>query len=498
MKSEETIEKKLERLAQVVGPDEKLIENVMSRIDIAPIDVLSIGQAKNIWRKIMKSKITRLTTAAVIVIGLVLSIIFLDKTVAPAYAVTDLPGLFERAKVIHIQGWQHFPGHRMPDGEEIPPVEIDNWIDREGGRSCYTGTGLSVDKNGVRVTVSEAISDGQYKLILNHTERYAVFFSISNYQRMLEAYRTSGVFSGQIFDDIEQLQNFEPVGWERMDGVEYQVWQRETAHAITQHAVRLKFWLSPQTGELGRVQIWSRVDEDQWELSKDYFIDYDVVVPEGVFTLEPPEGYTLKNTMETAIPRELGSDGGVGYANFSATTRIGFLMSDGSVVVAWESLDKESEIPQDEFFTGLEFGGPLPRLPVEIYGLKPSGISSELTYTGFHLTHTQKADKFIEWSLYVPDGTPPTSVRRLGFDVLYRFNIEPEPKWRIGLTVNCSLLIKGLEDFDKWVLGAMAELSDDGEAPEGITYERVLQLAEQVRESFAKSTVVAPNKRPAL
>jgi hypothetical protein len=490
MTSEETIKERLERLAQVISPDETLIENVMSRINAKPIAGLSIGPAQNIWRTIMKSPITKIAAAAVIVISIVLSIIFLDKSVAPAYAVTDLPGLFEKAKVIHIQGWQYFPGNRMPDGEEIPPVEIDNWIDREGGRSCYTGTGLSIDKNGVRVTASETISDGQYKMLLNHSEGYATFFRVSDYQRMLNAYRTSGVFYGQIFGDIEQLQNVEQVGWEQMDGVEYQVWQQDTVHAVTAHADRLKFWLSPQTGKLGRVQIWSRVDDDQWELSKDYFIDYDVAIPDGVFTLEPPEGYTLKNTMETAIPQELGRGGGARYSDdkysLSADTVIGFIMGEGSVIIAWQSSDSKSGISQDDFFTGLEFGGPLPRLPVEIYGLKPAGVSSNLTYTGCHLAYTQKRGKFVEWSLYVPDGTPPSSVRQLGCDVLYRFNIEPEPKWRIGLTVNCSLLIGGTEDFDKWVLGAMAELSDDGTAPVDITYERVLALAEQVRQAFAK------------
>jgi hypothetical protein len=490
MTSEKNVEEKLEKLAQVISPDETLIENIMSRINAQPIASPFIGPAQNIWRKIMKSKITKLAAAAVIVIAIVPSIIFLDKSVAPTYAVTDLPGLFEKAKVIHIEGWQYFPEYRMPDGEEIPPVEIDNWIDLEAGRSCYTGTGLSIDKNGVRVTASETISDGQYKLILNHTERYAVYFSISDYQRMLNAYRISGTFSGQIFGDIEQLQNVEQVGREQMDGVEYQVWQQDTAHAVTAHADRLKFWLSPQTGKLGRIQIWSKAADDQWGLNQDYLLDYDVPIPDGVFTLEPPEGYTLKNTMETAIPQELGSGGGVGYdslsTSLSAKTLIGFLMGDGSVIAAWQSLDSRSEIPQDEFFTGLEFGGPLPKLPVEIYGLKPAGVSSNVTYTGYHLAHTQKAGKFVEWSLYVPDGTPPAGVRQLGCDVLYRFNIEPKPKWRLGLTVNCSLLIGGAEDFDKWILGAMADLSDDGTAPADITYERVLALAEQVRQAFAK------------
>jgi hypothetical protein len=490
MISKETTEKRLERLAHVIGPDETLIENVMSQIDAKPITGPSIGQAQNIWRKIMKSKIIKLSAAAVIVIAIVLSIIFLDKSVAPAYAVTDLPGLFEKAKVIHIQGWQYFPGHRMPDGEEIPPVEIDNWIDREGGRSCYTGTGLSVDKNGVRVTASETISDGQYKLILNHTERYAVYFSISDYQRMLNAYRISGTFSGQIFGDIEQLQNVEQVGREQMDGVEYQVWQQDTAHAVTAHADRLKFWLSPQTGKLGRIQIWSKAADDQWGLNQDYLLDYDVAIPDGVFTLEPPEGYTLKNTMETSLPQELGSGGGVRYSDdkysLSADTVISFIMGDGSVIVAWHSSDGKSEAPQERFFTGLAFGGPLPKLPVEIYALKPAGVSNDLTYTGCHLAYTQKAGKFIEWSLYVPDGTPPASIQQLNCDVLYRFNLDPEPKWRIGLTADCPMLIEGSEDFDKWVLGAMAELSDDGTAPVDITYERVLALAEQVKQAFAK------------
>lgn len=375
----------------------------------------------------------------------------------------------------------------MSNGEEIPPVEIDNWIDLESSRSSFTYTGLSDDRNGIRIMVAENISDGEYKMDLNHSDKSAIFSRISDYQRMLKAYFMSRVVRWQIFGDIDQLQNFEQVGWEQMDGVEYQVWQRETAHAVTEHADRLKFWLSPQTGKLGRVQMWSKVDDDQWEVDYDYLdIDYDVAVPDGVFTMEPPEGYTLKNTMETAIPLELSRSGGVAYGSFSANARIGFLMGDGSVIVAWQSLDSESEIPQDELFMGLEFGGPLPRLPVEIYGLKPAGVSRELTYTGYHLAHTQKAGKFIEWSLYVPDGAPPASVRQLGCDVLYRFNIDPEPKWRIGLTVDCSLLIKGAEDFGKWVLGAMAELSDDGEVPAGITYERVLVLTEQVRESFAK------------
>ena len=490
MTAKETIEEKLEKLGQAIDTDGSLVENVMSRVDTVKFSESDGINDEPLVRRFIKSPLMKLAAAAVIIIAVILSITFLDNSVPPAYGITDLPGLFEQAKIIHIQGWQYFGVHRMPDGKKIRPVEIDNWIDLENGRSRYTGTGLSIDKNGVRVTIGETISDGQYQVNLDHTKKNVTFFKVSDYQRMLEAHRISKLIYGQIFGEIEQLQNFEKVGWEKIDEVAYDIWQREMIHAVTEHANRLKFWLSPNSGKLGRVQMWSRANNDQWELNYDYSdIDYNVEVPNGVFTMEIPDGYTLKNTMETAIPEELGSGGGVGYSNDQcdlwANTRIGFTMNDGSVIVAWRSVNNESDTPQDELFMGLEFGGPLPKLPVEIYGLKPAGVSSDITYTGRHLTYTQKAGKFIEWSLYVPDGTPPASVRQLGCDVLYRFNLDPEPKWRIGLTVNC-MPIEAVKDFDKWVRGAMAELSDDGKAPENMTYERVMRLAEQIGESLVE------------
>ena len=489
MTAKDNLEEKLEKLGQAIGSDDSLVENVMGSINTR-INT----ESYKLERRFAMGRLMKFAAAAVIIIaalaGMYLFTGSLD-VATEAYAITDLPELFEQAKVIHIQGWQHFAGHRMPDGKKIRPVEINNWIDLENGRSRYTGTGLSIDKNGVRITVSERISDGQYKLCLNHTEKYATFFKISHYQQMLNAYRISKLMYGQIFGETELLQNFEKVGHDQIDEAVYDIWQSETAHSIVEHAHRLKFWLSPDTGKLGRVQMWSKVNNDRWELNYDYCdIEYNVVVPDEVFAMEVPQDYTLNNTRQTAFPQELGGGGGVGYSDdqcdLSVDTQASFAMSDDSVIVGWCSVDKKSETPLEEPFEGLEFGGPLPRLPVEIYGLKPAGVSSDITYIGYHLTWTQKAGKFIEWSLYVPDATPPPNVRQFGCDVLYTFNLGHEPRFRLGLNVDCSLLIETTEDFGKWVLGAMAELSEEGRAPENVTYESVLQLAEQIRESLAK------------
>jgi len=440
----------------------------------------------NIWRKIMKSRVTKLSTAAAIILIAAVSIFFLDKSATPAYGITDLPGLFQQAKVIHIKGVRYFEPHTMPDGEEIPPVQLDNWIDLEYGRSRYTGTGLSANKDNVKVTISEMISDGPYQLCLNHTDRNATFLKISDYQRKLNTLKLSKMIHEQIFGDIEQLQHFEQIDNELINEVSYDIWQGEITSAIPEHSNRLKFWLSPNTGKLGRLQTFSKGKGNQWYLDHDYYnIEYNVEIPDDVFSKEIPEDYTLRNTKETAMAIEIGGGGGVGYGDaqygLKANTMIGFVMPDDSIIVGWYSVDTKSEISQEEHFTELEFGGSLPKLPVEIYGLKPAVKNSDITYTGYHLTYTQKADKFVEWSLYVPDATPPLSIRQLGCNALYTFNLDPEPKWRLGLHVDCSLLIENASDFDTWVLGAIEELSDDGKAPEDITYERVMQLAQTIR-----------------
>ena len=467
--------------------DSKMVNDALSAFDESMRTETAVVQP-SVRRIIMKSPITKLAAAAVIIITIVLSIVVSDKLANPAYAITDLPRLFEEAKVIHVEGWEYFPNHRMPDGRKIPPVEIDDWIDLENGQSRMTGAGLSVDKNGVRIMIAETISSGQYKLSLNHTDKNATFFKISDYQRMLTANRTSRLIRGQVLGVIEQLENFKKVGQEEIDGVKYDIWLGEFLDPVRKHEYthRHKIWVCPDTGELARTQIWSNVEGSGWELEADYETSYNVEIPNGVFEMTVPQGYVAVNTKEQAIPMELGG-GGVGYSDdkysLSLRPEISFTMRDGSVLLGWSSSDSKSKTPPEEPFRGLEFGGPLPKLPVEICGLRPAGISSSVTYTGYHLAYTQKAGKFIEWSIFVPDDTPLASVEQFGYDAIYRFNLEPKPKWTIGLTAEYGLLIETGEDFDKWVLGAMAELSDEGKAPTGLTYERVLRLAEEVRKS---------------
>jgi hypothetical protein len=493
MTAEETIEKRLEKLAQAISPDETLVENVMSRIDGKSIIIASEVTAQNIWRTMMKSPITKLAAAAMIVIVVGIGIYyFTGDGTTPAYGITDMPELFRTVRTIHLKGWHYYPGHKTPDGNDVLPVNMEEWFDLENGRRWSTTCSSSGRTNATKISVGELISDGQYRLSLNHTRKSAHFSKRNKYQQMLAKHQGRDQMIERLFGDISKLDSFVKIGREKIDGVDCDIWEREEIFSATEGGWRGKYWLSPSTGECKRYQAWMCfTGKQQWELRREYDkIERNVDIPEGLFSMEVPEGYEADNTKETAALSELGSSNIGGYSDdrcdLSHGGALNFTISDGSVIWGWNSIDRKSEKPQEEFFEGLEFGGPLPKLPIEFNSLKPAGMPKDITYTGFHLTYTRKADRFTEWAIYVPDGTPPENVRQFGYHALYVFNLEHEPRLKINLPVPYGLLIETKEDFDKWVLGAMAALSDDGKAPENVTYESVLQLAEQIRESLAQ------------
>ena len=117
MTSEDSIKEKLEKLAQTISPDETLIQDVMNRINAKPIVSPSIGPAQKIWRTIMKSPITKLATAAVIIIACVIGI-SLWRTTGSGIALADVLARIEQVKAFKFKsGVTINPG--KPDGVEF-------------------------------------------------------------------------------------------------------------------------------------------------------------------------------------------------------------------------------------------------------------------------------------------------------------------------------------------------------------------------------------------
>lgn len=471
----------------------------------------------SLWRRIMENRYSKLATAAAVIVIAAVSLVVFDRTTTPVYALGDLPAAFDRAHVIHVQGWQYFPFNKRSDGTSIEPVALEWWLDLENGRMRQTQVGMMqssrMSSHGVEsnttVTVKDTICNGPYMMILDHGGKTATFMRLSDFCRQLMTYQQSRLLWSQLCAQPARLDDFVKTGQEDIDGVKYDIWQLDSAggmggivaggggggggwssggtgsaqggFAMPALSMRSRLWIATDTGQLGRAQVLSRMGDGEWQVQQDYrTINYDVTAPDSVFATEPPEGYTAGNSKETAPTLDLPRSR-VQCGNLACYTPMSFTLGDGSVILAWQSVDEGTDASQEPLFANLTFGGPVPKLPIEFYGLKPAGTSNGVTYTGCHLGHTLKAGQFIEWALYVPDTTPPAAVKYTGYDVLWRFNSTSAPNGGIGLKAMYGVPIVTAEDFDKWVGGAMAELSDTGAAPDQLTYQSVLQLSRQVR-----------------
>jgi len=429
----------------------------------------------------MKSPITKLAAAAVIIATTIIGIRWFS-VAAPAYGITEALKLCENANIVHIKGWQFL---HTGDNTELERVPFESWYDKKNGRIRHSHAIGWLGDDTKKPKYYLTVSDGQYlmKTIYQGIQPAAEFTKLSPFQQRLRIH-TIEPFPAFIAN-INQVKGFTKVGQERLKNKMVDVWQGEvTAPGKTVPYKKLKIWLSPSTGEILRIVRWANTEEDsvRWLLRTDAdTIEYNVTPPVDCFATEAPEGYKLINTKETAIERERGYNARVRFYGC-----IGFTLNDGSVIFGWHANHKPEE-SQAHLFANLKLGGSLPNLPAQIVGLKPWPVEEDITFVGRHLACTQKNAKFYEWGIYVPNKKMPERDTFQDYKVIAKYNgVEPRSFLGRPNLVGQELDIKSEEEFDTWVLGAMAELSDDEKAPECVTYESVLQLTKQIRESLAQ------------
>ena len=467
---------------------QRITENVISAL--AQEDTLQERAVRRI-KAAPGRRLSKLAAAVIIAAVVMVLAHFTDffGVRAPAYDMRHLRRLINEARSIHLHYTTHFDLSEY--GKNPPPVSADLWIDLSGYRfrEPYLIIQFKGNKLGGILT-GEHISNGGYLIMgVNHTEKTVSFYRLGDYQRMYKAHSNlSSTFS--LYAGLDFFRDFQYMGRDRIDGIEYDVWENEILGGRGKKKTirRYKYWVSPLTRKPVRLETWHLKSGGKWVLKNEHDkIEWDIPIPDDVFALEAPAGYEYKNTMETAPLTELDE---LGYANYRSALldpRINFTLADGSVIMAWSSEDQPVTEPQDTLFESLQPGGNVPPLPIEAYALKLFTPASDITYHGRHLAYTYKKGQFIEWSLYVPDGPPPLHYEETRYDLIYRFNFQPEPNWRTSpIVFDHGIVIESSEDFNKWVLGAMAEFSDSGLPPQDLTYEGVLALSKQTAYELAK------------
>jgi hypothetical protein len=437
----------------------------------------------SITRTIMRGSITkfRLAAAAVVIIAVFMSIHFagLFEVTSKVYGMSDVPELFRTAKTIHMKGRIYFPPSAKP-GKEQSSVEVQYWLDMENGRWRLTYPGYSSRQEGIKIRVSESVSDGQYEMHINHADKTVSFKRLTDFQRKLFARRNRYTFFQSIYIDSE-LPNYEIIGQEIIGGESYDIWEGLRANN-SGCRMRVRSWLSPSTGAFARIKAWTQEENKHWVKQMEIdLVERDIDIKEDVFTTEAPDAYTAENSKETATVREL-TTGSVSCDSVSLHCHILFTMADGSVIMGWSSDDRQRDHSKAELFEDLKIGGQLPKTAAQVYAI----VGKAGTYSGYHLAYTQRRNKFYEWSIYVPKRqVHPGEVS--DYTLLHKYHPEDrDVNARMSLRVASELPINNREDFDTLVCGAMAELSDEAKAPEHVTYENVLRLVKQIRQSLSR------------
>jgi len=442
-----------------------------------------------IWRTTMKNKITKLTAAAVMLI--IITLIFAlwpgASLTSKAYAMSDVTDLLQKAKTLHIEGKVFFPKDNSPSSEYVE-IPLEYWVDIDNGRMRMHQPGGLKGPNNDEPKYYDTILDGQYKMETSyrkpvHGEWTPLinFTKLTPFQSRLEAHQAANAVIMQMFGNLNQVEGFTEVGEEDIDGIHFDIWQGEVFQGG--RGTRIKTWLNPFSGKIGRVLCWHKTQKDEvnWRPLIDLCtIERNIELPLDIFKTDPPEGVELANTKQTAPTAVLGELGS--HERSYIGIHVGFTLHDGSVIVGWSTGRVGGS--QVDKFRDLKVGGELPELPAKIIGLKPIPNEQNTVYDGYHLASTEKENTLCEWSIYIPNNDTLSRKAFLGYQVLTKYNFDESLFQNKVQALHHDLVIHGPEDFEQWVLGAMADMSDAGLAPAHVTYENVMKLAEELRQSL--------------
>ncbi len=431
--------------------------------------------------RLMHKRMTRYFMAAAAVV--VVAVVLWQTLGAPkkASALSDALGILGQARTIHVRTvlykdrvWEY-------------------WFDIEHGREHAHKEFTDPETLGSpepRKNVVTTVRDEQYVMNVDHEKRAVQFERLLPWEGELRKLQMTDLALKAAFPDVLQhLNRYTPVGRESSDGQPYDIWRREWRD--TKHDLRFRYdiWLSPNSGEIGRVRLWYQSKSSEWTLSRETDkIEVNREPPAGLFATEPPEGYILENSKATADI--LRDDFHRGHRLYVLP---GFMLEDGSILAIWTVAGGPAQPDPNDPYEGLTWGGPLPETPVallglwfapevERFGLPPSGDESTpiklINAVGRHLMSTRKADRVYEWALYVPQRVLSSQGPKKETIAIIR-KTKDYPNMLISfldsLPVTRERLAQHLSE-------AARELSEDPTVPASMQYEDLLNLAARIRK----------------
>lgn len=385
------------------------------------------------------------------------------------YAMSDIPELFNTARTLHIKGKLFFP--EFPN---TPPAETEYWLDIENGRWRSAGPSYCISEDGIDVWYFKEIYNGQgTKLSINTREKTCRYYKLSEFQKDLNIQQTQRTLLQLTCGTPDFFDTYRIQGQEELNGETYNIWEGQLNIGPTQF--KITSWLSPRTGHLAKAEFSQLMENKQWAKRCTFdIVEIDQPIDKSIFELAVPDDYTAANTRETAQEMSMAKMV-AGMSSVHIEYYLLYALPDNRLIMCWRNEFLKNPEEEHTCFNDLSFGGPVPKLPGEAYGLKAQIGAKECFWQGRHLAYTQKDGKFYEWAVYIPEQLPPTKPNHTySYTRLYRMNNGE--KASVTTAGSPDVTIEDQEDFDQLVLGAMRQLSDDPDMAAPFTLDEVLSL----------------------
>jgi len=220
---------------------------------------------RNIWKTIMKSKMTKLAAAAVIILAVLIGIGTFDRTSAWAQVIKA----FSEVNQFHLKSTKIFP-----DGTE---KYEEYWLRKPDGLR---------EEHSQRII----IDNGKERLTLNRDNKEAQFEdSILEYRPVSDHYMFEhiGIFRGEEMEGLTVKQVKD-----QSDGTT-SVFRLDYKNSFSQNTYQGKAWVDNQTMLPTRIKLQlQNKQKDDGAISFDEILDYSPI-PDDVFEPVIPDGYTL-------------------------------------------------------------------------------------------------------------------------------------------------------------------------------------------------------------
>jgi hypothetical protein len=282
MTSNDNLEERLRELSQTIGSNEKLVKNIMSRINAT--SVASLTGADRIRRIILKHSLIKLAAAAVIAAVVWASIdYFCGSANGTSKVYAAMIKALHNVHTVHVSGWTtriqagHTPVFDTPlDTPKRYPIEIWEWFTENGAYRMYDRQGpVTIWQDGDLRYEYQADKDTLYIDKYKATPQFPVEFQ--SFTREMEPLITKHGDTMTV-----QADSISVLTGSIIDGRKAQRYQ------IDRDNQRKEFWFDNETKHM--LEINSYVfDDGQWKQWRHGVCAYDWEVPADIRSYTPPD-----------------------------------------------------------------------------------------------------------------------------------------------------------------------------------------------------------------